>query len=75
MKNQELIRARKDKGYSQQEIADILSIRKSTVCNWENGRSFPRMKEAIALTLILDRKVEELFYDMLINVVKEQYKL
>lgn len=76
MKNLQLIRARKLKGYTQQLIADMLRIQKSTVCNWENARSFPRMKEAIALTKIFDTTIEELFYDTaIIFVERENYDL
>ncbi len=71
MKNKALVEARKMKGFSQQEIADMLHIRKSTVCNWERARSFPRMKEAIALTKILNKTIEELFYDIAIIFVED----
>ncbi len=71
MTNKALVDARKAKGYSQQEVADFLQIRKSTVCNWEKGRSFPRMKEAIALTKLLNKTIEELFYDVVIILVEE----
>lgn len=28
---------RKEKGYSQQYVADAMNVSKATVCNWENG--------------------------------------
>ncbi len=65
IRNEALIKARKQCGLTQQELADVFKFRKSTICNWENGRSHPRMKEAIILTKILNKTVEELFHDII----------
>lgn len=33
--------ARVNAGYSQKKAAEMLEISNKTLCNWENGKSFP----------------------------------
>ena len=33
--------ARINAGYSQKEASDLLKISNKTLCNWENGKTFP----------------------------------
>ena len=37
-----LAAARKNAGYSQKEASSILNISNATLCNWENGKTFPK---------------------------------
>ena len=37
--------ARVNAGYSQKEAAKILGISNTTLCNWENGTSFPNVQQ------------------------------
>lgn len=37
-----LAAARKNAGYSQKKAADLLNISNTTLCAWENGKSFPK---------------------------------
>ena len=34
--------ARENAGYSQKAAAAVLGISNKTLCNWENGRTFPK---------------------------------
>ena len=36
-----LASARVNAGYSQKKAAELLGISNKTLCNWENGKSFP----------------------------------
>ncbi len=36
-----LTAARVNAGYSQKEAAELLGISNKTLCNWENGKTFP----------------------------------
>ena len=47
-------------GISQTELADLLSVTRSAVCQWETGRSVPRGKRLRLLSLILRCTEEEL---------------
>ncbi len=61
MKNINLSDARKEKGLTQQELADKLQVRKSTVSNWETGYSSPGINTAIQTAIILNKDVSFLF--------------
>ncbi|WP_307478140.1 helix-turn-helix transcriptional regulator [Cytobacillus purgationiresistens] len=63
IKNDNLIRARKNKGYTQVELSNILKCNKSTISNWENGVSSPTLRMAFALTEILGSDINVLFLD------------
>ena len=47
-------------GISQTELADLLSVTRSAVCQWETGRTIPRGKRLRLLSLILQCTEEEL---------------
>lgn len=46
--------ARKKKGYSQQELGDLLGVSKVSVCSYEKGIRTPNMKNFLDLIDILD---------------------
>lgn len=51
---------RKKTGFSQEKIADILHVDRSTVAKWETGKSLPRGKTLIKLAVVLGCTVDEL---------------
>lgn len=61
MKNCNLINARKEKGYTQQDLANHLGVGTSTVSNWETGYSQPNLDTAIRAASLLDQDVAFLF--------------
>ncbi len=61
MKNEILISARKEKGLTQEQLAEMLGCQKSSVSNWENGYSTPKLADAFKLSEILGYDVEQLF--------------
>lgn len=60
-RNSRLASARKEKGYTQEELANLLDVRKSTVSNWETGYSSPQLTQAIKVADLLDKEVSFLF--------------
>ncbi|QEQ55008.1 helix-turn-helix transcriptional regulator [Bacillus amyloliquefaciens] len=63
MKNYKLVNARKAKGLTQENLAEKLMYKKSTVSNWENGYSTPKMEDAFKVAEILDCDIKELFFN------------
>lgn len=61
MKNNELIFARKKKGYSQEELAKLMGCEKTTVSNWENGYSTPKLIDAFRLAGFLGQDINYIF--------------
>lgn len=47
-------------GLSQKDLADLLSITPSAVCQWEAGKSAPRKKQMKLLSLIFRCPEEQL---------------
>ena len=52
---------RKEKCLSQCELAELLSVQRSTVAKWETGRTFPRTEQLPKLARALNCTIDELF--------------
>lgn len=46
--------ARKNKGFSQQQLGDILGVSKVSICGYENGTRIPTLENFLQLVDILD---------------------
>ena len=53
---------RKEKGISQQELADMVGVSRNTISSLETGQYEPTAKLALILSIALDKKFEEIFY-------------
>lgn len=58
--NLKAIRTRK--GYSQQQLADLVGVSRNTISSIETGQFNPTAKLALVLCIALDQKFEDLFY-------------
>ena len=54
--------ARREKGISQQELAELVGVSRNTISSIETGQFSPTAKLALILCIALDRKFEDLFY-------------
>ena len=54
--------ARTDKGFSQQQLADLVGVSRNTISSIETGQFNPTAKLALVLCIALDKQFEELFY-------------
>ncbi|PLR91109.1 helix-turn-helix transcriptional regulator [Bacillus sp. T33-2] len=61
-KNHALINARKKKGYTQVQLAELLQCKKTTVSNWENGYARPTLNVAYQVATLLDSDINILFF-------------
>ncbi len=53
--------SRIEKGLTQKEVADALSISKDTLSRYETGKQDPRLDVAIRLSRFLEVSMDELF--------------
>lgn len=53
---------RKEKGYSQADLAKLVGVSRNTISSIETGQFTPTAKLALILSIALDKKFEELFY-------------
>jgi len=54
--------ARREKGLSQQQLADMVGVSRNTISSIETGQFNPTAKLALILCIALDKKFEELFF-------------
>lgn len=54
--------ARIEKGFSQQQLADLAGVSRNTISSIETGQFNPTAKLALILCIALDKKFEDLFY-------------
>ncbi len=52
---------RKDKGYSQDDLAKLTGLTKTTIQNWENGRNLGAVMRVLKVCRELDVDVRDLF--------------
>lgn len=60
MISDKLITLRKKHGFSQQELADLLSITRQTISNWECGQGTPGLDKALELAKIYHISLDDL---------------
>lgn len=54
--------ARKQRGLSQTQLAELTGVSRNTISSIETGQFNPTAKLALILCIALDKKFEELFY-------------
>ena len=54
--------ARKERGWSQSELAHMVGVSRNTISSIETGTFNPTAKLALILCIALDKKFEELFW-------------
>ena len=78
--NNKLYELRKQKGFSQEELANRLNVSRQTISKWEVGESTPDMENLVAISelfeisldvLVLDKVPEEA--DTSAQVVKSEF--
>lgn len=72
MLGDKLMEVRKKHGYSQQEIADMLSVSRQTISNWESGQGAPALDKACELARIYKISLDELVGNEVRNRVEKQ---
>lgn len=60
MISDKLMTLRKKYGYSQQELADMLSVSRQTISNWECGQGAPALDKAKELAVIYNISLDDL---------------
>jgi len=58
--NNKLYELRKQKGFSQEELANRLNVSRQTISKWEVGESTPDMEKLVAISDLFDVSLDEL---------------
>ncbi len=72
MLGEKLSALRKRSGYSQQELAEKLSVTRQTISNWECGQGAPALDKAVELAKIYQISLDDLAGEQVEVVVKEK---
>lgn len=72
MLGEKLTALRKRCGYSQQELAEKLSVTRQTISNWECGQGAPALDKAAELAKIYQISLDDLVGEQVEVVVKER---
>jgi len=67
--NDKLMQLRKQKGWSQEELGNQISVSRQTISKWELGQTTPEMNKLIEISNIFDISIDELVGK---NIRKEQ---
>ena len=51
---------RKEHGYSQEALAELLGISRQAVCKWENSQGYPEIDTLVSISQILGVSVDYL---------------
>lgn len=63
MFNQKLQKLRKEHGYSQEQLADLLQVSRQAVSKWESGMSYPETDKLIAISKLFSISLDSLLKD------------
>lgn len=60
--------SRKEKGYSQEMLAEKVNVSRQTVTKWETENAYPETKTLLLLSVVLEKDLDWLFSDDLLAV-------
>lgn len=70
MLSEKLLALRKKNGFSQQELADRLSVTRQTISNWECGNGAPALDKAAELAVLYQVSLDDLIGNQVGIVVR-----
>ena len=56
--NEKIITCRKQKGYSQEDLANQLGVSRQSVSKWETGESMPDINKLVSIAKVFDVTTE-----------------
>ena len=60
---EKLMKLRKEKGWSQEELAEKLNVTRQTISKWELGQTVPDMYNLTKIAEVFGTTVSELYYE------------
>ena len=70
--NDKLQKLRKEKKYSQEELADMLDVTRQSVSKWESGQTYPEMDKLLAICKIFNCSLDELTNDEIKEIAQDK---
>ena len=74
--NEKLQELRKQKGLTQEELAELFVVSRTVVSKWESGRGYPNIDSLKATSKLFSVTIDELLSgDELLNIAEEENKI
>jgi len=64
-----IVKARKEKGYTQDNLADAIGVKQPAIAQIESGKNMPQMETMLAISKELDRPLADFFPNTVPNRV------
>ena len=55
--------SRKEKGYSQEQLAEDLGVSRQSITKWETGTAYPKIKKLLLLSIRFEKSLDWLLFD------------
>lgn len=72
--NQNIYRLRKEKGLSQEKLAEKINVSRQTISNWELGETSPNPEQLILLSKVFQKSIDELVGNEMMDSQPEETK-
>ena len=73
--NEKLLELRKQKGLTQEELAEILYVSRTAVSKWESGRGYPNIESLKAISKFFSVSIDELLSgEQVLRMAEEEQK-
>lgn len=59
-----ILRLRKEKGYTQKKLADLMQVSAQAISKWETGQSYPDIELLPRLTDVLETNIDTLLAEV-----------
>lgn len=67
-----LIKLRKEKGLSQEELAEKLNVSRQSVSKWESNNTYPETDKIVQICNIFDCSMDDLINDKILDITKRE---
>jgi len=72
--NEKIVKLRKLKGITQDELASAVGVSRQAVCKWESGQSYPEVSNLLELKLLFNISIDDLLDDNYEVILPEKKK-
>lgn len=70
--NKNIYRLRKEKGLSQEKLAEKINVSRQTISNWELGETAPNPEQLMLLSKVFQKSIDELVGNEIIESLPEE---
>ena len=69
---EKILKERKKKGLSQEELGELVNVTRQTISNWELGATLPNPEQLKKLSQALEMSIDKLLENDVANILEEK---